>query len=74
MTAPITIDLDERTLTALDGFAANMEQSRSGMINLALQEWLAAQVDFVAQVEAGLAEADRGEFVSEEEIARILHK
>ncbi len=74
MTAPVTIDFDEQTLTALDGFAARMEQSREGLIKLALDEWLAAQAWEVAEIEAAIAEADRGEFVSDEEIAAVFAK
>lgn len=74
MTAPVTIDLDEKTLTALDNFAANMEQSRSGMINLALQEWLAAQVDIISDIKAGIADADAGRFASDEEVAAVFAK
>ena len=74
MTAPVTIDFDEQTLTALDGFAARMEQSRDALIKLALEEWLAAQAWETAEIEAAIAEADRGEFVPDEEIARIVGK
>lgn len=74
MTAPITIDFEEETLTALDAFAARMEQSRDGLIKLALEEWLAAQAWELAEIEAAIAEADRGEFVSDEEIAKIAGK
>ena len=74
MTAPVTIDLDEKTLTALDRFAANMEQSRSQMINQALEEWLAAQVDIVADIEAGIADADAGRFATDEQVAAVFAK
>ena len=74
MTEHVTMELDERTLTTLDGFAAAMELSRTGMIDRALKEWLAGQADFVAQVQAGIADADAGRFVDDDEIARIVRK
>jgi predicted transcriptional regulator len=74
MSAPVTIDLDEETLIALDGFAANMEQSRSVVIDLALREWLSAQADFATHVQAGIADAEADRFVSQDEIERIAHK
>jgi predicted transcriptional regulator len=74
MTVPITIEFDEETLTVLDGFAASMELSRGALIKLAIEEWLTAQTWNIAEIEAGLAEADRGEFVSHEEIAAVFAK
>ena len=74
MSAPVTIELDDNTLNALDGIAANMERSRSEIIDLALREWLEAQRDFAAHVQGGIADADAGRFVSQEEIERIAHK
>ncbi|HEX8665800.1 MAG TPA: hypothetical protein VF744_17435 [Beijerinckiaceae bacterium] len=68
------IEFDEEKLTVLDGFAASMELSRSELIKLAVEEWLTAQTWNIAEIEAGLAEADRGEFVSQEEIAAVLAK
>ncbi len=74
MTAPVTIDLDDTILSALDGFASTMARSRDGIIILALQEWLAAQSDFIAHVKAGIADAEAGRFVSQEEMERIAGK
>jgi predicted transcriptional regulator len=74
MTAAVTINVDQQTLIAIDDFAARMEQSREGLIKLALEEWLAAQAWEVAEIEAAISEADRGEFVSDEEIAKIVGK
>jgi predicted transcriptional regulator len=74
MTKHLTISLDEKSLTALDGIAATMERSREDTISLALREWLAGQADFASHVEAGIADAEAGRFVGDEEIARLLRK
>ena len=74
MTKHVTVTLDEESLTVLDGIASNMEQSREETITMALREWLAGQADFEAQVRAGIADADAGNFVSHEEVERIALK
>jgi predicted transcriptional regulator len=74
MTAPVTIDFDEETLIALGGFAASMGLSRSELIKLALKEWLTAQTWNIAEIEAGLAEADRCMSAAHEEIAAVFSK
>jgi predicted transcriptional regulator len=72
MTDAVTIDFDEEVLTALDALAARSDQSRSALVNLALEQWLAAQTWQMAEIEAGIADADAGRFVSDEEIAGIV--
>ena len=72
MRAPVTIELEEQTLSALDALAARIDRPRSVLVNEALENWLAIQKWQLEQIEAGIAEADRGEFVSDEEIARIV--
>ena len=74
MPAAVTFELEEATLSALDAYAARIDRPRSTLVNQALEEWLALQKWHLEEIEAGIAEADRGEFVSDEEIARIVAK
>ena len=68
----ISKDLDRR----IDALAARSSLTRRQIIEDALAHGrsLAWQERWVAGVEDGLAEADRGEFATEEEIAAVLDK
>ena len=72
--AAVTIQLDETALGVLDALAASAERSREELLSEAVADFLALQRDQIEDIEAGLAEADRGEFVSDEEIERIVGK
>ena len=74
MSAAVTFELEEETLSALDAYAARIDRPRNTLVNQALEEWLAVQKWQLEEIEAGIAEADRGEFVADEEIARIVAK
>ncbi|WLR95150.1 CopG family ribbon-helix-helix protein [Shinella zoogloeoides] len=68
----ISKDLDRR----IDALAARSSLTRSQIIEDALAHGrsLAWQERWIAGVEAGLADAERGDFASEEEIALVLNK
>ena len=74
MTASVTFELEEETISALNAYAARIDRPRSTLVNQALEEWLALQKWQLEEIEAGIAEADRGEFVSDEEIDKIVAK
>jgi len=65
-------DLDRR----IDALAARSRLTRSQIIEDALAHGrsLTWQEKWVEGVEAGIADAERGDFVSEEEIAVVLNK
>ena len=71
MTSALTIELDAGTLAALDEFAAKAAQSRDWLVRRALEDYVALQAWQIAKIEAGLAQADRGEFVADEELDAI---
>ena len=71
MTAAVTIELDTGTLAALDELAAKAAQPRDWLMRRALEDYVALQAWQVAKIEAGLAQADRGEFATEDELNRI---
>ena len=68
----ISKDLDRR----IEALAARSSLTRSQIIEDALAHGrsLAWQERWVAGIEAGLAEAERGEFATEEEIPLVLNK
>ena len=71
MTAAFTIRLDDETLAKLDALAANTERSRSWLATKAIETYVELNAWQVEQIKAGLAEADRGEFVSEADLDAI---
>lgn len=68
----ISQDLDRR----IDALAARSSLTRDQIIEDALAHGrsLAWQERWVAGIEAGLADAERGDFASEDEIAAVLNK
>lgn len=70
MTKDVTISA--RVPAALDAglekLAAATGRSKSWHVNTALEAYVAAELEFVAAVEEGLAAAERGELVPHEEV------
>lgn len=68
----ISADLDRR----IDALAARSSLTRGQIIEDALThgQSLAWQEKWIEGVEAGLADADRGDFASEEETAAVLNR
>lgn len=71
---PVTIQLDDKVLGELDALAAQIQRPRDELLSEAVEGYLAFQQEQIEEIKAGLAEADRGEFVSDEEIERIVGK
>lgn len=72
----ITLDISDELKARVDAIAARSSLSPSEVIADALQhghslEW---QERFLDKVAAGEAEADRGEFVTDEDLARVVNK
>jgi predicted transcriptional regulator len=74
MPAPLSVSLDETTLKALDELAEKTDRPRDWHVNQAVQDYVALNAWQIAKIEAGIAAADRGDFASEEEIARVRDK
>jgi predicted transcriptional regulator len=68
----LTVKLDDAAATAFGALAAQSGQPVEALVNEALAAWLDVQSGHLADIQAGLAEADRGEFVSSEDIAAIV--
>ena len=69
-----TVRLLEETSDKLDELAVKMDRSRSFLAAKAIEEFVAREAWQLAEIEAGLAEANRGEFASEAEVERVLGK
>ena len=74
MTAAFTLRLDEATLDALDQLAEKTERSRSWLATKAIEDYIALNAWQIGKIEAGLAAADRGDFASDDDVARVVGK
>ena len=68
----LTICISSDMADKLDELAAKMDRSRSFLASQPIEEFVAREVWQLAEIEAGLAEANRGEFASEAEVERVL--
>lgn len=71
MTAAFTIRLDDELLAKLDALATDTERSRNWLATKAIESYVELNAWQIEQIKAGLAEADRGEFVSEADLDTI---
>ena len=74
MTAAFTLRLDEATLEALDQLAEKTERSRSWLATKAIEDYVALNAWQIGRIEAGIAAADRGDFASDDDVARVIGK
>lgn len=73
MAASVTIRVDnEEKLEKLDRLAKSMDRSRNWVINRALERYLATEAWQIEEIRKGIAEADRGEFASDEEVEAVF--
>ncbi|WP_377843196.1 CopG family ribbon-helix-helix protein [Bosea sp. UC22_33] len=71
MTAAFTIRLDDEMLAKLDALAADTDRSRNWIAAKAIESYIELNAWQIEQIKAGLAEADRGEFVTEADLDAI---
>jgi len=74
MTAAFTIRLDDETLAKLDALAADTDRSRNWIAAKAIQDYVELNAWQIQRIKEGIAEADRGEFATEEELDAIEAK
>ena len=65
----LTIRVAPSLRERLDRLAKATDRSRSWLANAALEAWLDANEWQVAEVEAGICEADAGEFATDDDVA-----
>lgn len=74
MTAAFTIRLDDEKLAKLDALAADMDRSRSWIAAKAIEDYVALNAWQIEQIKEGIAQADRGEFATDEEVQAVFDK
>ena len=70
----LTLRLEPKLTKQLDKLAEATQRSRSFLIAEAVREYIALNEWQIAETRKALAEADRGEFASEEEVKTTFQK
>ncbi len=68
----VTFRLDSEKRAALDGIAAGMDRDRSYVLNEAIALYLEMHQWQLEEIQQGIAEAEAGDFASEEEVQAVL--
>jgi len=71
-TTAFTIRTSPETMRRLDQLAAQVDRSRNYLANQALEEFLELRAWQIEKVQAGIAAAERGEFVPDQEMEGIF--
>ena len=69
-----TVRLPEEVTKRLDALAAKLDRSRSYVAAQAIGDYVAREEWQLADIEAGLDEARKGDFASEAEVAATIAK
>ncbi len=72
--ATLSFRTDEEIKSRLDSLAAARRRDRSFLINEAIEQYLELNDWQEVQIRAGIEEADRGEFATEEEVEAVFAK
>jgi len=70
----LTLRLDSKTKKKLDKLAKATERSRSFLAAQAIQEFVALNEWQIEETKRAVAQADAGDFATDEEVARVLKK
>jgi predicted transcriptional regulator len=73
MTA-FTIRVPDEVADRLNQIAQKLDRSRSYMAAQAIEDFVSREEWQLAEIEDGIAEADRGEFASDDDVARVVGK
>ncbi len=74
MTINVTLTIDEALLAQIDEVARRTERSREHVAQDALAMFVETEAEHLAAIREGLAQAERGEFATPEEVARVFTK
>ncbi len=72
MPAPFTVRLDDATLNALDNLGQKTDRSRNWLVSKAVEDFVSLNAWQLDKIEAGIAQADRGQFATDEEVEAVL--
>jgi predicted transcriptional regulator len=70
----LTLRLDAKLKKQLDRISKSMNRSRSFVAAQAIQEYVSVNEWQIAEIKKGIAEADAGDFATEEETQRVFRK
>jgi predicted transcriptional regulator len=73
MTA-FTIRVPDEVADRLNQIAQKLDRSRSYMAAQAIEDFVSREEWQLAEIEAGIAEANRGEFASDDDVSRVVRK
>lgn len=73
MTA-FTVRVPDATADKLDKLAQKLDRSRAYVAAQAIEDFVEREAWQLAEIEAGLAEADRGDFATDAELAKVVGK
>lgn len=69
----VTFQTTPETKARLDQLATITRRSKSFLSNVAVEQYLAEEEDFIAHVQAGIAAADAGQVFTGAEVKQHLH-
>lgn len=69
-----TVQLPDETLSRLDHLAKKLDRPAAALAAQAIQEFIGLEEWRIREIEAGLAEAEAGEFATPEEFGRVIGK
>ena len=69
-----TVRMDDQLLQRVDGIAKSLHRPRAWIIAQALERFVTYEEWYIQEVQAGLAEVDRGEIASEAEVTNAFKK
>jgi RHH-type rel operon transcriptional repressor/antitoxin RelB len=72
--AVLTLRLDAKLKKQLDRISKSMNRSRSFVAAQAIQEYVSVNEWQISEIKKGLAEADAGDFATEEEVQQTIRK
>ena len=72
--AAFTLRVSDETASRLDQIAEKLDRSRSSLAAQAIEDYVAREQWQLAEIVAGLTEANCGEFASPEEEAKVVGK
>lgn len=70
--ATVTFHTSPETKARLDHLATVTRRSKSYLTNVAVEQYLAGEEDFIADIQAGIDDADAGRTVTTKELKRSL--
>lgn len=70
----LTLRLDAKLKNKLDRLSKSMNRSRSFVAAQAIEEFISVNEWQINEIKKGIAEADAGDFTSEEEMQRTIRR